>query len=209
MWPRSNDDRSDPASWLTAYVDGELNEQESARVEEWLAGDPAARAEVDAQRRLKALWEQGAPADPTPAAFDAVRARIEAGRTSPAPASRHRARLALAAALATAAAATLAFFLNRPAPRPEPEPGPRLPAALPLEVVDADEVVIEELDAADRPLLVVGQPPVTGPLVLAGEGEVVVDHMESFPVHDRKPYLHAPRDGSPMLVAPMSFARGD
>jgi hypothetical protein len=114
------------------------------------------------------------------------------------------------AALLVAAAVLLGVLLNRPGtPGPGPAPGGPQPGLEPLEVVGADEVVIEEMDAADVPLLVVGEPPVSGPLVLAGQGEVVIDSLESFPVHDRKPYLHAPRDGSPMLVAPLVFARGD
>ncbi len=50
----SFDPRQDEAL-LSAYVDGELDPADAARVEAHLAADPAARREVDRLRRLKDL----------------------------------------------------------------------------------------------------------------------------------------------------------
>src|SRR5262245_57311273 len=68
MGPHNRDEREEIASpwqtWLTAYVDGELTGEERARVEAWLASNPEARAEVEAQQHLKALWERSRVAGP-------------------------------------------------------------------------------------------------------------------------------------------------
>lgn len=91
---------------------------------------------------------------------------------------------------------------RRPAsPRPELGPGETLP------VTDIDDVMIISMDAADTAALVVGEPPVSGELVLVSQGEVQVDHMAPSPVDDTTPYLHSPKDGWPMVVAPRKAAR--
>src|SRR5205823_14557981 len=53
---------------LAAFVDGALDPAASRQVEAWLAAHPEAAAEVEAQRRLAALWR----ATPAPAPDDAA-----------------------------------------------------------------------------------------------------------------------------------------
>lgn len=76
-----------------------------------------------------------------------------------------------------------------------------------LEMTDAADVNIVSMDAADTAVLVVGAAPVDGPLLLASQGDVRVDHLEPHPDDDIKPYLHAPRNGWPMLVAPLKSSQ--
>src|SRR5260370_29524221 len=82
MWPTEREDRSEPepalpGPWLAAYVDGELGEAERARVEARLDSHPAARAEVEAQRRLGRWFEAGAAPEPAAHAWDDTLARLE------------------------------------------------------------------------------------------------------------------------------------
>src|SRR5215471_8052005 len=90
---------------------------------------------------------------------------------------------------------------RRPVPPAELRPGSTLP------VTDADDVTILSMDAADTDALVVGEPPVSGELVLVGQGDVEVDHMAPC-ADDTQPYLHSPKNGWPMVVAPFKAARG-
>src|SRR5260370_7600505 len=89
MWPTEREDRSEPepalpGPWLAAYVDGELGEAERARVEAWLDSHPAARAEVEAQRRLGRWFEAGTAPEPAAHAWDNMLARIETALLPPA-----------------------------------------------------------------------------------------------------------------------------
>jgi hypothetical protein len=253
MWPTERDDRSEPepalpGPWLAAYVDGELDEAERARVEAWLNNHPAARAEVEAQRRLGRWFEAGAVPEPALHAWEKTLSRIE---TALLPAARRiragrrpwRKPWLWAVGLATAAAVLLAVWVaqNRPGTGPGPAPGsevldvvteadvviddmdpadahalivgrhPVPPADLrpgsTLPVTDSDDVTIISMDAADTAALVVGEPPVSGELVLASQGEVQVDHMAPS-ADNTQPYLHAPKNGWPMVVAPFKTARG-
>jgi hypothetical protein len=77
-----------------------------------------------------------------------------------------------------------------------------------MPVTDADDVNVISMDAADTAALVVGEPPVLGELVLASDGEVQVDHMAPCPAGDTQPYLHAPKNGWPMVVVPLKLASG-
>jgi anti-sigma factor RsiW len=63
---------------LAGYADGELGPATREAVERGLLGDPRARADVEAQRRLARLWQATAPADPGEDAWSGVLARIEA-----------------------------------------------------------------------------------------------------------------------------------
>src|SRR5437899_8787103 len=131
MGPHKREDREKIASpcqtWLTAYVDGELTDEERARVQAWLTRNPEVRAEVEAQQHLKALWERCPVPAPDALAWDDVLARVESAleaastenlqpRLSPLrPSPRNPWRWA--AWVAAAAALLLALWLgHRPAP---------------------------------------------------------------------------------------------
>jgi len=78
-----------------------------------------------------------------------------------------------------------------------------------LEVASSDEVTILSMDAADTRALVVGEAPVAGALTLATREEVQVDQLTPHPIDETMPYLHAPKGGWPMVVAPVKAARKD
>src|SRR5207248_8357618 len=117
-------------------------------------------------------------------------------------ASRSRRRQFIRLGAALAAAACLFVVLWPRGHRPPQEP----PAAEPLAVVSSDDVEIVSLRAADRDTLVVGIPPVTGPLVLAAVGDVELQGIE--PDADGMiPDFHMDeRSVTPMIVAPLDPA---
>lgn len=151
-----------PPEWLAAYADDELDPAARAAVEQWLAEHPQGWAEVEAQRSLGpgnvSLWEQVAPPEPPPAAWNAVRRGIDAalsrstghGPTGPrAPRGRQRVwrvcgGLALAAVTAALAGVVWdarlsvpppstdrpALEVSRPGPPDPPRARPPRPAVL-------------------------------------------------------------------------------
>lgn len=190
---------------LAAYVDGELEAAGRRQVEQWLAGQAEAAADVEAQRRLLALWRKLPLREPAEADWAATLGRIQAACVTPTrPAVRQR--LAWIGVALTALAATLALALFRDSPR---RPGTRVqpqlvvvPAVERLPVATATEVEIISMDAADAALLVIGEPPVNEPLVLAAPGEIKLDKME--PDEDGMVPHFADSQGpdAPMIVVP-------
>jgi anti-sigma-K factor RskA len=159
---------------LAAYADGELGPAERAAVETWLADHAEARAEVEAQHRLTRLWQAAAPPEPSEAAWAGARDRVEAAVRHPGPAGRGRVARRrtgptwrLSALAAGTAAAVLGLFLAQ-------HYWPK-PAGPPLPVATSEDVDIISMDAGDIGALVVGDPPVQGPLELASAEDVTVD----------------------------------
>ena len=177
IWRRDNN-RPGP-EWLAAYADGELDRNPALasmkrQVEEWLATDPEARADVAAQLRLQQLGQQTSPAEPTLSAWAEARTRRE---SAPAPVlhARKHWRVAVAVLAATAAAVWLFFSLpSRQGPEPTAIPNP----VEPFEVASADEVEILGVEGADTHSLVVGEWPLRGLLELLGPGEVNITSVE-------------------------------
>jgi hypothetical protein len=203
MSRRRTDDREEPRpELLAAYIDGALDDAERARVAAWLADHPEAAADVEAQRRLARLFAAAEPPPPSEADWAGVLARIEDG-LRPRPAWRRPAAglLAVAALLTAAAAVLLALRADRLPPPPSEDP--QAQAEEPLPVVSADEVHIESMDDADRDMLLVGEPPVRGPLALLERNEVQVNQLDADE-QGRKPSVYCPEEGSgnPMVVMP-------
>ncbi|HVE99463.1 MAG TPA: zf-HC2 domain-containing protein, partial [Mycobacteriales bacterium] len=73
--------------WAAALVDAELGPDERDRALAHLAGCDACRADVDTQRRAKALLTPAEPAAPLPAALTARLLAIPAGPASADPSS--------------------------------------------------------------------------------------------------------------------------
>jgi hypothetical protein len=174
MSAHSREEGGPTAEQLTAYVDGELGPSECAAVEAWLAWHPRERATVAAQRWLARLWENSAPPEPHEQGWAQVLARV-AEATSPTARSRVARRrlvtvLAAAGAVLAATAATLLLVvLYGQAPETPKDP------LTPWPVVASDDVEIESIDGGDLRALVVGEPPVNGPLVLASAEDVTID----------------------------------
>jgi hypothetical protein len=192
---------------LAAYVDGELDAAGRARVEAWLAQHPEAAAELEAQRewsrRNRRLWLSSAGPQPSDASWSRLFTRLQhALATPPARPIVHRwySRGRAAAVMATAAAVLLAVVLLRPTSPPDPSAG------LPLEdawaVATDDDIDIVGIQDADTGFLVVGRPPLTGPIVLVSMNDVAIEKaMED--TDGMKPQMPRPGASVPMIVAPL------
>jgi anti-sigma factor RsiW len=177
MTDASNDaDPRPSAEELMAFADGELGGRRAAEVADWVAGHPDAAAEVEEQQRLRMLWEQTAPSEPSRLAWDRTLSGMESALTARRPASAWRRFRPLW--LSGVVAASLAVVMLGRSLLVQPVP-PR-PAAAdeePFPVAQASEIDIISMDAHDADSLV-GHPPVLADLkfVAAGDlGQVRVD----------------------------------
>jgi len=201
MWKRRRKDPAAPSPhWPRDHADAERAEPD----------EPP--SEVD--RRLHALWEAGAPDEPTPDVWAGLLARIESDLAAepatvppgrpPGPAERPGGgwgRLLWRGGLAaSAAAAVLLFFLFGRGPRPLPVPAPDDA----WEVLAPHEVSIVSIEGDDSQLLVVGRPPIQGPIVLMEPGDVIVQNMEPHPHDGMVPDLQ-PQGSPTMLIAPLNW----
>ena len=168
---------------LAAYLDGELPPAERLAVESWLASHPEARADVEAQGRLARAWQSTRPNEPDAgtwaAALENIRARLEVTPLSPG----RRLPLRWLVGLAAGILAAIALFL---AVR-TPPPGSLVSHGAVVQdeaflVASADDVEITSLAGADSDdVLLVGFAPVHGPMLLAGEGEILLDDITPEP----------------------------
>jgi anti-sigma factor RsiW len=194
-------------------VDGELVPADRAAVDAWLRDHPEARADVDGQRRLQRLWEQAAPPDPGAVAWAGILARIETAAARPAVARRPGGRLAsalrLAAGLASIAAVLLVALSLTGLFTPRRPP----PPVVPLPVASTGDVEILSMDGGDLGALVVGEPPVKGPLTLASADEVTVDNSGHDvqivrPTPEHHPSGPQRHEHQPMLIMPTDPSQG-
>ena len=82
---RHDENQKHPPEMLAAFVDGELDARQRAAVEKWLAADPEARADVEAQRRIAVLWQACRPAEPDETAYRSALQHIEERLLVPTP----------------------------------------------------------------------------------------------------------------------------
>jgi hypothetical protein len=190
---------------LAAYVDGEVDAAGQRQVEAWLAGHADAAADVAAQRQLLALWRKAPLRAPTEAEWSAVFNGIRTAWVAPAQKTVGRRLAWIALALsATAAAAALALWgeFLRPVDSGGLSEVVSLAEVEPFRVATADEVMIISMDAADATFLVIGELPVSEPLVLAAAGEITLDKVEPD-VDGMVPRLTEPEwPDAPMIVVP-------
>lgn len=183
---------------LSAYADGELVESERQKMEQWLREHPEASAELEAHQAERRLWETTRAPEPTAIQWDATRAAIEAAALTHSsarqgPHARRPRDLRWLAWGAVASAAAVLFYLHLEATAIEEYP-----------VSTSEEVEIISLDATDANTLVVGNPPVSEPLVLASPGDVTLKRVDPD-VDGMVPRVRMPPDGpdAPMIVAPL------
>ena len=198
---------------LAAYADGELDGSDALaplrqKIEAWLERHPAARAELEAQRHLRRIWDETTPPEPSEHAWERLLARLPAKACKPV----HRALWArtrwLAAGAAIAAAVALFFVLRTPEPAvptpPAPQPAPFAAAELddgaPLQVASADEIEILSVAGSDMHTLAVRDLSVRELLELLGPGELTLMQ----PARDAG--IHVRNDGQ---NAPVVWARTD
>jgi len=194
---------------LAAYADGELDAAGRARVEAWLADHPEARVELENQRTLSRtnseLWHSSAPTSPGERSWSRLFVRVSTALknrpVTPERAPRTPRFRYGAAILTTAAAALFAIGLFRE------EPVPVVPSSdgddMALVMVEATDVDIQSIQDADTELLVVGQPPLIGQVVLASAGDIQLEKVTK----DTDGMMPAPMAGGPnvpMLCVPMA-----
>jgi hypothetical protein len=131
--------------------------------------------------------EATAASDPGEAAWAGVLERVAA---APPPTRRpgRRIRWIALAALAAAGLAAAAVLLAVLPGKPE----------LPLRVASDDDIEIISMDGGDIRALVVGQPPMHGPFLLASAGDVTVDDTG----HDVDVVVPNEQQGGAMIVWP-------
>jgi len=188
--------------WLAAYLDGELDQKAREKVEEWLAEDPAARADLEGQRRLLKQWQETAPPEPAPAAWSRVLSNLEkAPQQLPKPWRLWTSPGWVAGILAlTAASVWLALSLiNTPDVIPD---GDNVQEVTPFAVATAEEIEIMSVEGADHPALAVGEMPVRGPLELLAPGEMTVTSVQPDARDNMTPAVPQGAD-TPMFWAPL------
>jgi hypothetical protein len=160
-------DESPRREELAAYVDDELDLIACLRIERWLACNPEAAREVEAQHEFCELWRSTQPADPTEFEWALATQRCADARKR---SQRFWHRLALprlnlqaAATMACAATLLLAIILGPLPPQQKPAP-PNAPVEV-FPVLAPDDVEIISVDPADSGRLVVGHAPLLEPLV--------------------------------------------
>jgi len=194
---------------LAAYADGELDAAGRARVEAWLADHPEARAELDNQRKLSRtnskLWQSSAPPSPGERSWSRLFVRVHtaiANRpATPEPTRNTRFRFG-AAALAAAAAVLFAIGLFRPGEPAPVDPSPIGDEAV-LVMADPADVDIQSIQDTDTELLVIGQPPLIGQVVLAAAGDIHLEKVQK----DTDGMMPSPMVAGanvPMLCVPMA-----
>jgi hypothetical protein len=191
---------------LCAYVDGELEAPERQAIEAWLAHHPDQAAEVEAQRRLAALWQEAAPPEIDGAASDGVLRSMERAVFDRAARRARGRRSALRLAIAgLAAAVVLAVWVKRPVEVPS------IPAPLRVveefSVVGPGDVEIQRLRKNHDAGFVGAEPLVDQPLSLATPRDVRLvnlspDDAGSIPVlaRDRDP-------NAPALLRPFELVQ--
>jgi len=194
---------------LAAYADGELDAAGRARVEAWLAEHPEARVELEALRRLsrrnQKLWVASSGPTPSEASWARLFTRVQHALARPGadpvaapPPARRPRRLGLMVSLAAAAAVAVAVFV----PPPPTPVGPADEEA--YAVASDDDVEIVSIQDADAQLLVVGLPPLPGPIVLASANDVTLDKVEQDSDGMKPKILMEPGPVAPMIIAPMA-----
>jgi len=194
---------------LAAYADGEFEGRDELaplkkRVEQWLAENPEARAELTRIRQLKQAWQETSPPNPPPHVWPTMLAALECmpRRAGKANSSWRR---VLGPALAVAASIALAaawWWSNDSAPKPAADAVTQITEEQePFVVAAAHEVEILNVEGADTHTLVVGELPLQGSLELAAPGEVTVNSVQPAARDNMLPDVHVRGPGRPMIWA--------
>jgi anti-sigma factor RsiW len=173
-WTWHNPDRTPTPAELAAWADGELGPTEARQVEAWLADHPEAVDDAEALRRVVGLFRDHAIEGPSPDAWQATLAGIQAGLTTPAgalkqprspkpPTWRLRLILGLTAAAAVLGGVVVAGLKWPRATTPEVvKVGIEWPPGddndEPFAVVNASDINIISMQADDADRLVMDQP---------------------------------------------------
>lgn len=172
---------------LAAFADGELDGRDEAaelraHIEGWLAANPAAQAELDANRRLRRLWDRTSPPEPSAETWRKTVAGVQ--RPAPAPPRSSGGRVLVGAALVACLGWALLLLGNFDTQKPKP------PVEV-FQVAEDADVDIIHIDGTSIDSIVVGRLPLSGPLELADPGDVLItniaprDNMRPMPAQQR------------------------
>jgi anti-sigma factor RsiW len=194
---------------LAAYADGELDATDALaplrqHIEAWLALHPEARAELEAQRHLRRIWDETTPPEPSEAAWRRLLARLPAEPVKT-PATVRGPALSRWIAAAVVAAAAGLFFALRPAEEVLPPVADQRPQRVAMlddgatfEVASADEIEVLSVEGRDTHTLAVRDLSIRSLLELLGPGEMTM--MQPAP----DAAIHVRNDGQ---TAPVVWAR--
>lgn len=175
---------------VAAYFDGEFEGRDDTdalrrQVEAWLENCPEAQAQIADYRQLRQIWLATGPAEPYPSwprVLQGVRQGLTRDPRRTAPRRSVWTRRLVAGAIAASLALAWLGWPRQVPPRPGPDrSGFRAvqdEEDLPYLVARADEIVILGMEGGDTDALVVGEPPVRGPLELATQEEIRVTNMQ-------------------------------
>ncbi len=215
------------------HVNRELSEADRAELRVWLAKHPADAAHLPDLRDLVRLWQQTGAPEPSEKTWSALLSHVMAQAAAGVPATSlarsepretkveswgHSQKWLRSGLMGTAAAAAIVLVLvwlhgkqgGGVLPGPLVGKQPDNPNLLDpnnlvdLPIIDAEDVDLVRIKGNDTWLLVVGNPPVTGPLVLLGIGDVTLTSVE--PDEDGmvpKVQMKPGPDSSPIIFAPL------
>lgn len=209
-----------------AFFDGELSPEEQAEVEQSLASSPELQADLEAWSQLQQLCDEVAIEEPSQVKWEAslseVRKKITGSSSTSQP--RQPASFPWLLALAGVAAAAVVMvgvgvlFWN---PAGAPENSGEKPQAVPVIAEEEDEFFGEEMVIAgatdveiismedyDVDALVIGEPPLSEPMLLAGPGDITIHETIWDSNQPGSPGFHASEKDAPIIVVGLDDRAG-
>lgn len=198
----SNHNKSNRPEMLAGYADGELSAADRLTVEAWLAADAAAQTELETQQRLShknvELWTKVAPPMPSDAVWSRVLSSIDAGVQPAMPSVNYRTsgprgRNRWAVAVAAVAAMFLIAIGYNFFPNTSHNINGLYSANDVFQIARADQIDILSVQGDDD-MIVVGRPPLAGPMDLVTVGDTELWATASEPTDTPSKPLVAPGD---------------
>jgi len=187
---------------LAAYLDGHLDPPARREIERWLARHPRTARDLQLHREIAGLWATTRAPDPNPARWSQVLDRVQADLFGPPkrPLWRRPFMLNLAGVASLAAAALLFVIASLLLKYPSVS---KAKVVEPFAVTSDADVEIVSVQAADRISLVVGEPPVHGPIEFVAPGDVELQNVQPD-TDGMVPQLQkgGAESTPPMIVAP-------
>jgi hypothetical protein len=178
--------------------DNSPSHSHDAEFEEWLSKHPETEGELADLQNLRELYQSVSQPEPDETSWQATQTRIHEAASAVVEVRRRAPRPFWFLFGATAAAAILAFLLTRSLWMPTLTPGPLAEEELP--VAEDKDISIVSMEARDVVFLVVGQPPISGPLEFAKPEDIQVIHCERCPFSGEKAQWE-PQGEVPMFVS--------